>query len=132
MTKTLLSVAAIAGAAYLLTRESQPTTTARLIAQGASGRIGGATWEVFTDDERGGYSYRVKLPQGDSITDVEFSGEPFGSLEDAISAAEADARQLCDSPVFSCDVTDDAANLEESPFEDSEVRTHTLYGKPIP
>ena len=125
MKGAVFGVAAIAGVAYLLTRKDGDEAPASFIAQGASGRSGGATWEVFTDDLRGGYAYRVNLPQGETVTTVEYSGEPFAGLREAIKAAEADAAELCASPVFDCNVEEapedtmegEAEFEDESPFE---------------
>lgn len=127
MKGAVFGVAAIAGVAYLLTRKDGDEAPASFIAQGASGRSGGATWEVFTDDLRGGYSYRVNLPQGETVTTVEYSGEPFAGLREAIRAAEADAAELCASPVFDCNVEEASEETieaepnfeDESPFEPS-------------
>jgi len=127
MKGAVFGVAAIAGVAYLLKRKDGDEAPASFIAQGASGRSGGATWEVFTDDLRGGYSYRVNLPQGETVTTVEYSGEPFAGLREAIKAAEEDAAELCESPVFDCNVEEASEETieaepnfeDESPFEPS-------------
>jgi len=124
MNRNALALGFTALAVWYWTRpRASQADVSGLVAQGARGSIGDASWEVYQNEQLGGFGYTVSVPNADSdeITEVAYTGEPFGNLGAAIEAAENEIAMLCDSPIFDCDFADSEDDISESedenPFE---------------